>query len=234
MLDLLYLPTGLILIGLVRGSYQAYQAGNPVLGTNALASAVAVVIPLVIDLAAEPLTGIDITIGPVLPLWIAIAGALHSIGMTTVYERIWWWDHVTHTISAALIGAIVYGALVAIDADPGTASLDWSTIAGLTVGITLLAGVLWELVELAGRDVAAMLDREPMLVPYGRMDTMLDLIFDLLGALVIVLLDLRVFVSLAEQSPSTALDVLWWLTVSMAVAVLGLGMALAWFHHGPR
>lgn len=230
MSTILYLPAVLILVGLLVGAVHAFRDGNPVLGGNAIASFGASSIPLLLEFIIHPLLDIGITIGPLIPLWIAIAGGLHTIGMTTIYERIWWWDHLTHTVSATFIGALVYGTLLVIDADPAGAELGWATIAGLTVAITFLAGLFWELIEVVGRDIAVLLDREPMLVPYGHRDTVLDLVFDLLGPIIIVLIDLRVFVGLAEQAPEQAESILTWATVVIFGGVVVLSVGLAWYH----
>ena len=48
---------------------------------------------------------------------------------------------------------------------------------------TVCGGVLQELMEYAVHAVATRLGFEPVLVPYGKRDTLLDLLFDLLGAL---------------------------------------------------
>lgn len=226
----MYLPIAVIFLGLTIGMYRAFNAGNLVLGGNALASLVAICIPLLLDIIILPQVESSIHIGPVLPLWIAVAGGLHSIGMTTIYERIWWWDHLTHLVSASLIGAVVYGGLLAIDAEPTLADLGWPTIAGVTVGITLLAGVFWELIELVGRDIASSLGREPLLVPYDRLDTTLDLVVDLIGPIMILLLDIRMFVDLWEQSPITAEIVLTWVTAVLLVGSVVFGAWHLWYH----
>jgi len=67
-------------------------------------------------------------------------------------------------------------------------------LAVLTVVLTLAAGVFWELIELIARDVGRRYDVEPVLVHYGRRDTTLDLVFDVVGALLVVGFDVRVFV----------------------------------------
>lgn len=228
--DLLYLPILAILVGFAWTIHRAYQADNPVLGGNATASLVATLIPLLFDVMVEPLTGVALTIGPVLPLWIAIAGGLHTIGMTTIYERVWWWDHLTHLVSATLIAAVVYGALIAIEADPATTEIAPGRIVELTIVITLVAGIFWEIIELVGRDIAVLLDREPMLVPYGRYDTALDLVVDVVGAVLVIAVDLRVFQSLAEQSPDTAKSLLIIATGAMMIGGLVLSLALYWYH----
>jgi hypothetical protein len=49
-------------------------------------------------------------------------------------------------------------------------------------------GVLWEVVEYLAHGLSRRIGIEPVLVSYGRLDTVLDLLFDLLGALVVVAL----------------------------------------------
>lgn len=231
MLDVvLYLLTGLVLIGLFTTAYVGFRDENEVLGVNAAASFVVVVIPLLVDVYESTVPGGTLEIGPVLPLWIAVAGALHTIGMMTIYERIWWWDHLTHSVTATLVAAVAYGVLLALDADPLAPDLTWGTIAALTVAITMLAGVLWELLELVGRELAIALDREPMLIPYGRYDTALDLVFDAVGAIVIIAIDLRVFETLATPAPELAWTALIWTTSLMAFATVGLTAVLLWHH----
>lgn len=75
-------------------------------------------------------------------------------------------------------------------------------IGTITIVFTFVLGVFWELIELVGRDVADRLDVEPVLVHYGWGDSALDLVFDVIGALVVVVLDLRVFVSIVEGIPA--------------------------------
>lgn len=230
MIDLLYLPSLVLLGGLVVGGVRATKAGNPVLGGNALVSAGATAGPLCLEWLLAPVLGVSLDLGPILPLWVAVAGVLHTIGMTTVYERVWWWDHLTHTVSAGLIGALIYGTLIAVDGAPGAPSLSGTEIAAVTVGMTLLAGICWELIEVVGRDIAVALGREPMLVPYGRRDTALDLVFDIVGPVLIVLLDVRVFVAIAEGTPETATAVLWWAGGLLAVVSVLLAGGLAITH----
>lgn len=231
MLDsILYLLTGIVLVGLFTTAYIGFRDENVVLAANAAVSSVIVVIPLLVDSYGGTVFGGTVEIGPVLPLWIAVAGALHTIGMMTIYERVWWWDHLTHTVTATFVAAVTYGTLVAIDADPLAPDLTWSVIAALTFAIIMLAGILWELIELVGRELAIGLDREPMLIPYGRHDTALDLVFDAIGAVIIIAVDLRLFETLAAQSPELAWTVLIWVTSFMALTTAGLAGVLLWHH----
>jgi hypothetical protein len=100
----------------------------------------------------------------------------HAVGMLGPYEETWWWDHLTHTHSATLLGGLVHTAARRRGRDPRLHAL----------AATVCGGVLWELVEYAVHAVATRLGLEPVLVPYGRRDTLLDLLFDLLGALLVL------------------------------------------------
>ena len=167
---------------------------------NALVSLAAALVPIA---AARWLPVWQGGAGPTpatLMAWIAAAGLLHSIGMLGPYESIWWWDHVTHLLSGALVAALVYAGLIALGRSPDALDLSGPAIAGLTVALTMLAGVFWELIELVARELGERLDVEPVLVHYGWRDTAYDLVFDFLGALLVVAIDLRAFVPIAAES----------------------------------
>ncbi|QIO24154.1 hypothetical protein [Haloarcula sp. JP-L23] len=163
---------------------------------------------------------------PALPLWVTVAGLLHSVGMLGPYESVWWWDHLTHTVSAALVAALLYAGLVVAVATDAALTLSPLAIAVTAVVYTFLVGVFWELVELVARAVGKRYGIEPVLVHYGWRDTAFDLAFDLVGALVVVALDVRVFVALAERFPDATQALLAWtggvVTVGSVVIALGL------------
>jgi hypothetical protein len=177
-----------------------------------------VVVAVVLSPAAVETAG-TVTTGPLLSAWLGVAGLLHMIGMLGVYESVWWWDHVTHTVSAALVAALCYGTLLV------TTDHSQVVVAALTVGFTFVGGVFWELIELVARALGRRFDIDPVLVYYGWDDTVFDLLFDLVGAVVVVALDGAFFTALAAQAPEAAGDLL---AVSAAVVVGGsLAMAAA-------
>lgn len=161
---------------------------------------------------------------PTLALWATVAGLVHAIGMLGPYDSVWWWDHVTHTLSAALLAALVYGALVV------TVGATWSTglVAAATVAYIVLAGVFWELLEIVARAVGERYGIGPILVPYGRRDTALDLVFDVVGAVFVVALDIRVFVSLFDAAPEVTRLLLRWSAVALLAGTGLIGVALVW------
>jgi hypothetical protein len=99
----------------------------------------------------------------------------------------------------------------------------------VTVLFTFAVGVLWELVELVAREVATYLDVEPVLVHYGWRDTGLDLVFDVLGAVAVVGLDIRLFLPLAEEFPGATQRLLAWSGGAVVVGFLltATGLAIA-------
>ncbi|QLG60837.1 hypothetical protein [Halorarum salinum] len=182
---------------------------DPAAVVNAAVSLGAAFLPLALGVGLSLEFG---EVGPVLSLWIGVAGFLHCLGMLGLYESVPWWDHVTHTVSAALVAALVYaGVLVGARQSPHVPPGPL-TVGGATVLSTLAIGVFWELVELVARDVGESLDVEPVLVHYGWRDTALDLGFDAVGALAVVLLDVRSFVPLAEAFPGATTALLAWTT----------------------
>lgn len=166
---------------------------------------------------------------PELPVWVTVAGFLHSLGMLGLYESIWWWDHLTHTVSTMLVAALVYAGLIVAVSTGAAPALSLAAVAGATVLFTFAVGVFWELVELVARAVGERYDIEPVLVHYGWRDTAFDLLFDLVGAVVVVVLDLRVFVDLASRAPDVTHTVVSvtgaTVTVGSILLALGLGFS---------
>ena len=209
---LLFLGVFAGLAGIAVIFYFAVRQENVPAVVNAGVSFLLVFFSILVDVLAYWFYGVRVGLTPELPLWVAVAGLLHSYGMLGPYDEISWWDHLTHTLSAALVAALLYaGVIVAFEYALGSAgnSLIWAII----VLFTLLSGVFWELIELLTRDLGREFDHPPVLEHYGRRDTILDLFFDVGGAVLVLVADLRLFVPVAEVSPET--------TVVALVIVLG-------------
>lgn len=102
----------------------------------------------------------------------------HSLGMLGPYDDMWWWDHLTHAHTATLLGGLVHAGARRRGFDPRPR----------VIAAVVVCGTLWELVEYAIHAVARRLGVEPILVSYGRRDTALDLLFNLVGALLVLVL----------------------------------------------
>jgi hypothetical protein len=168
---------------------------------NALTSIGATLLPVLAEVGFRFVFGGTVFIPPEVTLWIAVAGFLHAFGMLGPYDTTWWWDSLTHTISAAFIAALIYGSLIVVHRHGGL-PLSSRGIWMLTIFLTLVVGVVWELVELVARRISESYDVEPLLVHYGWLDTAMDLGFDGIGALLVIGLDIQIFVQIADQIPN--------------------------------
>jgi len=108
--------------------------------------------------------------------YVGVAMVTHAVGMLGPYDSIGWWDHLTHTLSASILGGFVFTAAKRRGRDPQPRVL------GAVVG----GGLLWELIEYLIHAVANRLGIEPILVVYSAKDTILDLFFNLVGALLVL------------------------------------------------
>ena len=117
-----------------------------------------------------------VTFRPWQRLYVESGLITHAVGMLGPYDDVWWWDHVTHAHSASVLGGVVHVLARRRGRDPGPRVL------GAVVG----GGALWEVGEYAAHAVSRRLGIEPLLVHYGPRDTAVDLLFDLVGASVVV------------------------------------------------
>ncbi|WP_311173588.1 hypothetical protein [Halobellus ordinarius] len=207
---------GTVLIGVQSRNLQAV--------VNGIASIVATALPALGELVITHRIGADVTFGPELSVWLAVAGFLHMLGMLGWYETVSWWDHLTHTVSASLLAALVYASLQIPSALGSQVTDAYAAI--FTVLFTLGAGVFWELVELAAREIGEYIDRPPVLEYYGLRDTVLDMVFNGIGAIVVVAFDVRIFVSVTEQIPQISGTVVIGSTILLFVGTLVLGLVL--------
>ena len=195
---------------------------------NALGAFVLALLPLIVEILLQAILTRGVLFGPILPLWLAAAGFLHSLGMLGLYETTWWWDHLTHTVSAALVAALLYASVIVSPPDIAGIGNSSGIVVAVTVAFTFAIGVFWELIELVAREAGERFDIEPVLVHYGWRDTAADLGFDVVGALLVVGADLRVFVPLTERFPDVTEVVLfgagWTVLVGSALMALLVGL----------
>ena len=197
---------GAILLTLVVG----VRRRNVAAAVNALVAFAVAVLPLVLGVTA------GLAVAPTLSLWLAAAGLLHAVGMLGPYDSVTWWDAVTHFISASFVAALIYaGVLVAV-----------AEAAAATLLLTLSVGLWWELLELVARELGEQFDVEPVLVHYGWRDTLVDLFVDVLGAVVVVAVDLRVFVPLVESVLVPTPRLLRWSGGVFGLSTVGLALVL--------
>jgi hypothetical protein len=134
----------------------------------------------------------DIPMDPALTLWITGAVFLHAVGVIGVpgsprnlYASVWWYDHVTHALSASVVAAAGYATARAIDLHTEEVRLPPRFMFVFILLVTLAFGVLWEVIEFVIGEIAATVGGGAILTQYGLGDSMLDLVFDSLGAVVV-------------------------------------------------
>jgi hypothetical protein len=136
---------------------------------------------------------VGIPMDPALTLWITAAVFLHALGtvgipgteLDSFYRQVWWWDHMTHALSASVVAAAGYATARAVDLHSRDVVLPPRFMFVFILLLTIAFGVFWEVIEFAIAEAAAVLGGEPVLTQYGLRDTLLDLVFDIIGAVLV-------------------------------------------------
>lgn len=127
----------------------------------------------------------ELPLDPWLGLWITAAVFLHSLGSAGLYGHFKWWDHLTHATSASVVAGVGYTVARAVDLHSDDIYIPTRFAFVYIVLLVLAFGVIWELFEY-GLDIAADLtDLEMPLAQHSLDDTVRDLMFNSLGALVV-------------------------------------------------
>lgn len=129
-----------------------------------------------------------------LTLWITAAVFLHALGTLglpgmadSLYRSTWWWDHLTHALSASVVAAAGYSGARAVDIHTDKVRLPPAFLFVFILLITLAFGVFWEVLEFLVGEAARLVGSGSVLTQYGLEDTMLDLVFDTLGAIIVAI-----------------------------------------------
>lgn len=134
----------------------------------------------------------DIPMNPLLTLWITAAAFLHALGtvgipgtaLGSLYQNVWWWDHLTHALSSSVVAAAGYATVRAIDRHSDLVYLPPRFVFVFILCFTVAFGVAWEVIEFTIGGVSASLGGS-VLTQYGLEDTMMDLLFDVVGGLLV-------------------------------------------------
>ena len=172
------LMVGVLFVGIERGS--------PEVVTNVLVCLVVIQLPPI--LARD----YDIHMDAGLTLWITAAVFFHAIGMTGIpgggggfYTTLSWWDHFTHALSASVVAAVGYATIRALEEYTDGVSLPDRFMFVFILLFVVAFGVVWEVIEFTTGFLGTTLIGRPFLSQHGIEDTMLDLVFDTIGAIVV-------------------------------------------------
>lgn len=192
-----------VLIGVVAGLLVGVRTNNQPAVANAVGAVVVSLLPALVEVGFGA-AGLDVAFAPALSLVLAVAGFLHVVGMLGWYDTVSWWDHLTHTVSAAILAAVVHASLHTVDVGVPGVELSAAYVAAFTLLFVLAAGVLWELLELYAREVGERVGATPVLEHYGLRDTALDLVFNAVGAVSVIVVDVRTLGTVTEHSAPIA------------------------------
>jgi len=172
---------GMLFIGIERGS--AAVVVNTGVGL------------LVIQLPPLLDRDFDITLDVGLTLWITSAVWLHALGvvglpmlgLSNFYRDIWWWDHLTHALSSSVVAAVGYTTVRAFDRHSDEVYLPPKFAFVFILLFVLAFGVFWEVIEFTITEASTYFGSSNVLTQYGLDDTLLDLVFDSIGAVVVAI-----------------------------------------------
>jgi len=142
---------------------------------------------------------LEVSIDAGLALWVTTAVFLHAIGTLGPYRTVWWWDHMTHTISSSIVAAAGYITVRAVDEHYEEIYLPKKMLFVFILIFVMAFGVVWEILEFGIAGAADILGAEPILTQFGLEDTVKDLVFDTLGAVVVAVFGEAHTIGLREQ-----------------------------------
>ena len=116
---------------------------------------------------------LGLVLPPGLSFWIVLALFLHVVGgFTNLYNDLPGWDHLTHLMSATLIGALGLVLVVIVDKYVESIYLPPRFLGAFILLFTMAVGVIWEIMEFTNDSLLH------TRLQYGLDDTMMDLFFD--------------------------------------------------------
>ena len=109
-------------------------------------------------------------------IYVETAMLTHAVGMLGPYDDSWWWGNLTHIHLATVLDGLIHVLARRLGVDP-----EQRVITGV---VTM--GILWEFMEYSIHASSHRGGLEPILVSYGKTDTLLDLLSNLVGAVLVL------------------------------------------------
>lgn len=173
-------------VGLVGIIFAGIWGGSTTVVVNAFVGLVATQIPPILE------RDYDIPMDPALTLWITTAVFLHAFGVLglpgseqNLYGQVPGFDHITHALSASVVAAVGYSTARALDEHSPDIHLPRRFMFVYILLFVLAFGVIWEVIEFGLGELARMQGNTALLTQHGLDDSMLDMVFDTIGALIV-------------------------------------------------
>lgn len=141
----------------------------------------------------------NVVADPLLTLWITAAIFFHSMGSLRLYNAIPWWDHLTHSLSASILAGVGYTFIRSVDIHSEEIYLPHKFMFVFLLLTIMAFGVVWEIFEY-GLDIIA--DSTGLAMPlaqHGLEDSMKDMMFNTLGAVITAVFGQVYLSELAEK-----------------------------------
>ena len=127
------------------------------------------------------------SLDPWLGLWITTAVFLHTLGSAGLYAQFAWWDSSTHALSASLVAGAGYTVARVIDLHSDEIHIPRQFVFVYLFIVVLAFGVIWELFEFGLDILSAETGVTMPLAQHGLDDTVVDMVYNSLGALLVAL-----------------------------------------------
>ncbi|PCR90710.1 hypothetical protein [Natrinema ejinorense] len=136
---------------------------------------------------------------PGLVFWLTAAVFLHVLGSAGLYAIVGPWDSLTHTVSASIVAAGGYAVVRAIDLHTDEIYVPPAMLFAFILVFVLAFGVVWELMEFVIDWSARRYGLEAVLAQHGLNDTIVDLVYDVVGAVVAAIWGLFYLTELSQR-----------------------------------
>ena len=148
-----------------------------------------------------------ITMSVGLVLWITLAMFLHALGTVpllgpdfeSLYGATWWWDHMTHALSSSLVVGSAYAVTRAIQEHTEYIHMGPKFTFAYLLVFVMAFGVFWELIEFYIAVGAELFGVPQVLTQYGLDDTVLDLVYNSIGGLLVAVFGTTYLTGLSDQ-----------------------------------
>jgi predicted GIY-YIG superfamily endonuclease len=149
----------------------------------------------------------QITMNVGLVLWITLAMFLHALGTVplpgadfgSLYGSTWWWDHMTHALSSSLVVGSAYAVTRAVQEHTEHIHMGPKFTLTYLLVFVMAFGVFWELIEFYIAVGAELLGIPRVLTQYGLEDTILDLVYNSIGGLLVAIFGTTYLTGISDQ-----------------------------------
>lgn len=148
-----------------------------------------------------------ITMSVGLVLWITLAMFLHALGTVpllgpdfeSLYGATWWWDHMTHALSSSLVVGSAYAVTRALQEHTEYIHMGPKFTFAYLLVFVMAFGVFWELIEFYIAVGAELVGVPQVLTQYGLDDTVLDLVYNTIGGLLVAIFGTTYLTGISDQ-----------------------------------